>query len=414
MAELYALENTVQHYDWGSTTRLHELLGTLPDGVPAAELWLGAHPSAPSRVARTSNGAPPGTTTTSTTLLELVRRDPHAMLGRRVADEYGPRLPYLLKVLAADRALSLQVHPRPHAARAGFNRENRLGLPPGDPRRSFHDDQHKPEMVVALTEFDGLAGFRTPRTVLDLLDGLDGALVGVVRDALRADRSARGVREAFTRLVAARHDPAGHAAIEAAVASVRSRLEAGSPSARADATVVRLAREHPGDPGAIASLMLNRVTLDPGQALFLPAGEVHAYLSGLGVEVMASSDNVLRAGLTTKRVDEDALIECASFAPRPPGVPDVRTSGGRGQVSTYRVPVGEFALTTADVDPSEDLDLPASGPRTVLCLGGDVALSATGRDEPAPLARGASVFVPHDAGALRVSGAGHVVCAWVP
>ncbi len=404
MTELYALENTVQHYDWGSSVRLHELLGTTPDGVPAAELWLGAHPSAPSRLV-----SRPGTT-----LLELVRRAPEAMLGRRVADEFGPRLPYLLKVLAADRALSLQVHPRPHLARAGFNRENRLGLAPGDPRRSFHDDQHKPEMVVALTEFDGLAGFRTPRTVLDLLDGLGGVLVDAVRDALRADRSAHGVRAAFSHLVEARNDPDCRAHVEATVDAVRERLASGSPSARADATVVRLAEQHPGDPGAVASLMLNRVTLDPGQALYLASGEVHAYLSGLGIEVMASSDNVLRAGLTTKRVDEAALIECASFAPRPPVVPDVQISGGRGQVSTYRAGVSEFALTTADVDPGEDLDLPASGPRTVLCLGGDVTLTAAGRDEPVELTRGGSVFVPHDAGSLRLAGEGHVVCAWVP
>lgn len=401
MPELYPLENTVQHYDWGSRTRLHDLLGTTPDGAPAAELWLGAHPSAPSRVAGGS-------------LLELVRSAPDAMLGRRVADEYGPRLPYLLKVLAAERALSLQVHPKPHAARAGFNRENRRGLPPGDPGRSFHDDQHKPEMVVALTEFEGLAGFRAPRAVLDLLDGLDGEVVAAVRALLGADRSPRGVKAAFSRIVAARRDPACQDDVAATVASVAARLAAGSPSSRADATVLQLADQHPGDPGALASLLLNRVTLDPGQALFLPAGEVHAYLSGLGVEVMASSDNVLRAGLTTKRVDEDALVECASFVPRPPQPPRTRTAGGRGQVTTYRAPVHEFALTVADVDPDEAVDLPAEGPRVVLCLSGEVTLTAKECATPATLARGASVFAPHDAGALQLSGSGHAVCAWVP
>jgi mannose-6-phosphate isomerase len=404
--ELYPLENTVQPYDWGSPTRLHELLGTTPDGAPAAELWLGAHPSAPSIV--TDGVAAP------TSLLELVRRAPHEMLGRRVADEFGPRLPYLLKVLAADRALSLQVHPKPHAARAGFNRENLRGLPPGDPRRSFRDDQHKPEMVVALTEFEGLAGFRTPRTVLELLDGLDGPLVARLRDTLRADRTARGVRDAFSRLVAARHDDATPDAVDATVASVAARLADGSAMSRADATVVLLAEQHPGDPGAIASFLLNRVTLDPGESLFLPPGEVHAYLAGVAVEVMASSDNVLRAGLTTKRVDSEALIECASFTPRPPAVPDVSSSGPRGQVQTYRAPVDEFALTTADVEPGEDVTLPGNGPRTVLCLDGEATLTAARCDGPARLGRGASVFVPDAAGALRLSGSGHVVCAWVP
>ncbi|MGW8565886.1 mannose-6-phosphate isomerase, class I [Isoptericola sp. NPDC055881] len=403
MPELYPLENTVQHYDWGSRTRLAELLGTVPGDAPDAELWLGAHPSAPSRVA-----GPGGT------LLELVRSAPDAMLGRRVADEYGPRLPYLLKVLAADRALSLQVHPKPHAARAGYNRENRQGLAPGDPCRSFHDDQHKPEMVVALTEFEGLAGFRAPRAVLDLLDGLDGVLVADVRALLAADRSPGGVRAAFTRLVAARRDPGTPEDVATTVAAVAARLAAGSPSSRADATVLQLAAEHPGDPGSLASLLLNRVTLDPGQGLFLPAGEVHAYLSGLGVEVMASSDNVLRAGLTTKRVDEEALLECASFVPRPPQPPRTRAAGGRGQVSTYRAPVREFALTLADVDPAEDVELPAEGPRIVLCLSGDLTVTAAHGAAPASLGRGASVFVPHDAGALRLSGSGHAVCAWVP
>jgi len=400
--ELYPLENTVQHADWGSRTRIQELLGTEPDGTPAAELWLGAHPSAPSRV----NG--------DGSLLELVRSAPDAMLGRRVADEYGPRLPYLLKVLAAERALSLQVHPKPHAARAGFNRENRQGLPPGDPGRSFHDDQHKPEMVVALTEFEGLAGFRAPRAVLDLLDGLDGDLVAAVRAVLRDDRSPGGVKAAFSHLVAARRDPGAADDVATTVASVTARLAAGSPSSRADATVLQLARQHPGDPAALASLLLNRVTLDPGQGLFLPAGEVHAYLSGLGVEIMASSDNVLRAGLTTKLVDEAALVECASFVPRPPQPPRTRSAGGRGQVTTYRAPVREFALTVADVDPAEDVDLPAEGPRIVLCLSGDLKLTADGCPAPATLHRGGSVFVPHDAGELRLSGSGHAVCAWVP
>jgi len=178
--------------------------------------------------------------------------------------------------------------------------------------------------------------------------------------------------------------------------------------------VLQLAQQHPGDPAALASLLLNRVTLDPGQGLFLPAGEVHAYLSGLGVEIMASSDNVLRAGLTTKLVDEAALVECASFVPRPPQPPRTRSAGGRGQVTTYRAPVREFALTVADVDPAEDVDLPAEGPRIVLCLSGDLKLTADGCPAPATLHRGGSVFVPHDAGELRLSGSGHAVCAWVP
>ncbi|WP_402466809.1 mannose-6-phosphate isomerase, class I [Isoptericola aurantiacus] len=402
MTELYPLDNPVQRYDWGSPRQIPELLGVPADGRPVAELWLGAHPSAPSR----SGGAALG---------DLVRSDPEGMLGRRVSDRFGPRLPFLLKVLAAERALSLQVHPRPHLARAGYNRENALGIPLDSPERSFHDDQHKPEMVVALTEFEGLAGFRTPRTVLGLLDGLDGPLIGRVRTALEADRTTSGVRQAFVELLTARTSATCADVVGASVQAVRDRLASGSPSRRADATVVRLAEQHPGDPGALASLLLNRVTLDPGDALFLPPGEAHAYLSGLAVEVMASSDNVLRAGLTSKRIDVDALLECASFAPRRPATPEITTSGGRGQVHTYRVPVAEFALTLADVDASEDVTLPQAGPRIVLCLDGSVELTSDRSDDgPARLHRGESVFVPHDAGNLTLAGSGHVVCAWVP
>lgn len=401
VTELHPLDNPLRRYDWGSPKQIPVLLGLPVDGRPVAELWLGAHPTAPSR-------------TPAGPLHEVVRAAPDAMLGRRVSDRFGPRLPFLLKVLAADRALSLQVHPKPHLARAGYNRENSLGIAADSPERSFHDDQHKPEMVVALTEFEGLAGFRTPRTALELLDGLDGPLVDGVRTALQADRSADGVRAAFSHLLAARSSPRCRDALAEALEGVRRRLADGSPSTRADTTVLALDAQHPGDPGALASLLLNRVTLDPGEALFLPPGEVHAYLSGLAIEVMASSDNVLRAGLTTKRVDTDALLECASFAPRPPVAPERSVAAG-GAVQTYRAPVSEFALTVADVGSTVGVALPGQGPRIVLCLDGAVDLGTERADAgPTPLHRGESVFVPHDAGALEVAGNGHVVCAWVP
>jgi len=405
--QMYLLDNAVQHYDWGSPTRIHELLGTEPDGAPAAELWLGAHPSAPSLVA-----LPDDAPHQRRSLLEVVRSAPDAMLGPHVAERFGPRLPFLLKVLAADRALSLQVHPKPHAARAGFNRENRAGLPAESPQRSFHDDQHKPEMVVAVSQFEALAGFRSPRAILSLLDGLRGPLVDGVRDELRADRSDRGMRRAFSLLLAARRHPECATHIRATVDAVHERLEAGSPFDRADATVLQLAAEHPGDPGAIASLMLNRVTLEPGEAMFTPSGQVHAYLSGLGVEIMASSDNVLRAGLTSKLVDEKALVECATFTPAPPVHPTLETSGGRGQAHSFRAPVDEFALTLADVDASEPVALHGDGPRVVLCLDGKLTLS-TAR-ATVTLERGTSAFVPHALGPLTASGQGQLVCAWVP
>ncbi|NOV97563.1 mannose-6-phosphate isomerase, class I [Isoptericola halotolerans] len=400
LASAHRLENTVQPYDWGSHDHIQDLLGLPRDGRPAAELWLGAHPSAPSRLSAGS------------TLADLIATAPVEVLGRRVADRFGPRLPYLLKVLAARRALSLQVHPRPHQARAGYHRENRAGTAPGAPHRSFHDTEHKPEMLVALTPFEGLAGFRSPRAVLELLDGLDGELVGRIRGALDGTRSSAGLRAAMELLVAARGTAGCAQDVATTVASVRARAAAGSPSDRADATVLQLADEHPGDPGAVTSLLLNRVSLEPGEAMFVPAGEVHAYLSGLGVEVMAASDNVLRAGLTTKHVDADALVECSAFSPRPPVRPDTVVAGTESLVTSYRAPVSEFALMTADVHPAEPVALAPDGPRVVLVLDGAVRLlTESGETE---LRRGESCLVPDAAGPVTADGAAHLVCAWVP
>jgi len=406
----YRLENTVQRYDWGSTSAIQALVGLEADGRPAAELWMGAHPLAPSRVSP-AGPSTDGPGAVPATLLDLVRTVPTAALGTRVADEYGPRLPYLLKVLASERALSLQVHPHPHRARAGFNRENRERVPRDSPLRSFHDDQHKPEMVVAVSRFEGLSGFRRPRRVLELLDGLDGDLVARMRAALAAQPREAGVREAFTLALHARTSPDVAADLERTVASVRARVARGTSSPRADATVLSLAEQHPGDPGAVVSLMLNRVTLEPGEAMFVPSGHVHAYLSGCAVEVMASSDNVLRAGLTTKRVDVDALLECATYTPGPAARPRVSTDAASGLV-TYRPSVREFALRAGGVTSAREARLPDAGPRVVLCLDGELVLR-TG-DGELPVSRGESVFVPHAAGRLAVRGDGHVVVAYVP
>ncbi|WP_460708467.1 mannose-6-phosphate isomerase, class I [Myceligenerans halotolerans] len=398
------LANTVQPYAWGSTDAIPRLLGTEPDGSPAAEMWLGAHASAPS-LAATGDGDMP--------LDELVRQDPERMLGRRVTDRFGPRLPFLLKVLAADQALSLQVHPEPHAARQGFDQENRDGIAIGSSQRSFHDDQHKPEMLVALTQFEALAGLRAAHTILKLLDGLDGKLVDSISRTLRRDPSPEGLREAMEHLLAARQDAGCAADIAATVVSIERRLDAGSPYERADRTVVDLAEQHPGDPGAIASLLMNRVTLEPGEALFTPAAEVHAYLSGVGIEIMASSDNVLRAGLTTKLVDADALVRCTSFAPRPPAVPERTTAGRHGQIHTFRAPVDEFVLSTASVTSDENVTLPHDGPRIVLVLDGAIDLVCENGSTTA-MTQGDAVFVPHSAGRLTAAGTGSLVCASVP
>ncbi|PFG32286.1 mannose-6-phosphate isomerase, class I [Sanguibacter antarcticus] len=421
-SQIFRLTNTVQHYAWGSPTAIPELLGVPADGRPVAEMWLGAHALAPSRCVPQGAGGSAEDLhegVEPVALPDLVRSAPYTTLGVAVVEEYGPRLPYLLKVLAADQPLSLQVHPKPHVARSGFSHENAAGVPLDAPERNYKDDQHKPEMMLALTPFEGLCGFRRPLRTLQLFDGLDGALLGSMRDALRASPDARGVRSAFELALAARGTDCTQD-IETTVASIRARIARGGAGSRSgvvsrgDYTAVALAEHYPGDPGALVSLMLNRVSLQPGEAVFLASGEVHAYLSGLGIEVMASSDNVLRAGLTSKRVDVDALLACASYVPRPPERPVV-VPGVVGQtLATYRAPVPEFSLMYGTV--VGDALVAHTGPRIVLCLDGEVVVQsgASTAGPPARLRRGESAFVPHDAGAVALRGSGSVVVAYVP
>jgi len=401
---VFRLQNTVQRYDWGSRTAIPELLGTEADGQPAAELWLGAHPSAPSLAQHQTTGA-------VAALPDLIRAHPAEMLGSRVANRYGPELPYLAKVLAADRALSLQVHPKPHLARAGFNRENRLGVPRDAFHRSFHDPRHKPEMIVALTEFEAMAGLRAPRVALRSLDGFRSPLFQGLRADLDADRLTGSVRLSMTNLLAQRDAPDRAARVSQALAEVQERVAEGGGD-QTDKLVLLLAEQYGDDIGIFSPYLLNRVTLQPGESLFLAAGEVHAYIHGVGVEVQANSDNVLRAGLTSKHIDTAALLECMSFEAKPISRPNHSQTGTKSRADNYRAGVSEFALTLYDIVPAEPLGLPEAGPRIVQNLEGDLTLQYD--SGITRLLQGQSAFVPHCIGGVEISGDGRAFAAWVP
>jgi len=406
-ATVYRLSNPIQHYDWGSHTDIPGLLGTPSSGQPEAELWLGAHPSAPSLATPWEGGAEP------IPLDQLIQQQPVAMLGERVLDEFGPRLPYLLKVLAADRALSLQVHPAAHLARAGFNRENREQIPIDAPHRNFRDANHKPEMIVAVTEFHALAGLRAPRVVLRMLDGLNGSLFDLIRSAITENPNPKGLRKALTDLLAQRDAPGLAGSLIEAISAIQARISAGSQYQVADQTAFDLAMQYPGDVGALSSYLLNRVTLLPGEALFMDDGEVHAYLKGLGIEIMANSDNVLRAGLTTKHVDVPALIECMSFHPKMPMRPEQHLSGSYSQGVSFRPPSNEFALTMFDLH-GEPIPLSVDGPKVLLVLEGTIELEFDGPTPGIKIERGDSIFIPDEVSSGRLNGIGQVTAAWVP
>lgn len=395
------LDGRTQHYAWGSPTALPEFLGRSADGRPWAELWLGAHPLAPAVLAD------------GTALDAAISRDASASLGDGVTRSFGERLPYLLKVIAPERPLSLQVHPDRDFAAEAFAAETAAGLPLDSPARTYRDDNHKPEMLVALTRFTALCGFRTPRRAAAILDGLGTDLTDRLHSLLVGSPSAHGMRAAFRSLVATSMRPPAHA-VDEVVAACRARVTAdASPSPRIDRIVAELAEHHPGDPGVVAALLLNPVTLRPGEALFVPAGTLHAYIHGTGVEIMAASDNVLRAGLTAKKVDADEMLQCVSVTAAPP----LRVAPERQSPVTvaYYAPVDDFEVTFTTLPEGEEgavHRLAGGGPRILLALEGRMRLE-TG-EGALDLLAGQAAFVPAADGPLRVSGHGRLVQACVP
>ncbi|GER23848.1 mannose-6-phosphate isomerase [Zafaria cholistanensis] len=404
---MYRLSNTVRDYAWGSTDAIAGLLGRVPTGGPEAELWIGAHPGAPS-VATAADG-------TSVPLDKLISSAPLSLLGAEAAGRFG-RLPFLAKVLAAAKPLSLQVHPTLEQARAGFAAEEAAGVDPQSPRRNYKDDNHKPEMLYALTPFAALCGFRPVEEAASLFEALAGSLAGDTGTET-AETETTGTGEA---LAAARHTAAllregdRRAAfaflleagdgvvplVEAAAAAVGTdpALAATDPGL---AELPSLAGHYPGDPGVLVSLMLNHVVLAPGQAMYLPAGNVHAYLRGLGIEVMASSDNVLRGGLTGKHIDLPELLATVDFTGL--GVPLCTPEFSELGQELYRPPFSEFQLQRVAVpSPGQaagnlaggDVPLAQNGPLALVCVEGELLLDSPRGD--LRVARGESVFIGAD------------------
>ncbi|MCD0451150.1 mannose-6-phosphate isomerase, class I [Actinocorallia sp. API 0066] len=375
MTELLRLDNPIRAYDWGSRTVLAELLGRGgPSRGPEAELWIGAHPGDPSRIAGAGS------------LLDHIARAPEPMLGPG-----ADRLPFLLKVLAVESALSIQVHPDAAQAAAGYLREEQGGPPVGDPKRCYHDDWPKPELLYAVTRFEALCGFRPPAEAAAQLRALGGARLGRVADVLDGE----GARAAVVLLTGWPHD---------------DRAALVAEAAQAGGWVAGLAAAHPGDPGVAVALLLHHVTLEPGQALFARPRTIHAYLHGTAVEIMASSDNVLRGGLTPKHVDLPELLAVTDFAPSAPElVPAVRQPNGE---DLFPVPCAQFQLTRLRPAEGAPVRVADPGPGALLCLEGELRVERGGGHER--LVRGEALFVPHRGGPMTVSGDGLAFRAGVP
>ncbi|MFH9229624.1 mannose-6-phosphate isomerase, class I [Streptomyces lydicus] len=382
------LANTVRPYAWGSTTALPELLGTAPTGEPQAEMWMGAHPGAPSRIDR---GAGP------VSLAEVIDADPEAELGPDAVRAFGSRLPFLFKVLAAGSPLSLQVHPDLTQARDGFADEERRGVPIDAAHRNYKDANHKPELIAALTPFDGLCGFRHPAQTADLMEDLGIDELTPYVDILRASPEEAALREVLTAVLSAdHHDIAG--TVERAGVAAEQLAAKGGPHADAYAVYAILAHHFPGDPGVLAAMLLNHVQLQPGEALFLGAGIPHAYISGLGVELMANSDNVLRCGLTPKHVDVPELLRVVRFEAGDAGV--LRPEEVAGE-EVYETPIDEFRLSRFVLAAAgRPRALVSRTPQILLCTAGTVRLR-TAEEDPEGTGQTELTLAPGEAAFVR-------------
>ncbi len=377
------LDNTVRDYAWGSIDTIPRILGTEPTGDPQAELWMGAHESAPSKLADGND------------LFSAVTKDPEAVLGAAAADKFDGRFPFLAKLLAAAQPLSIQAHPSPEQAAEGFAREDDEEVPRDAPERNYRDPWPKPEVMIALEDFETLVGFRPLDRTVALLDALDAPPLQELTAQLRAGL----LQEAFTAVMSTDRDT-----VRGTVAALGAACAAytGDEFAKETQTIDELATDFPDDPGVIAALLLNRVTLHRFEAAYLPAGNVHAYLRGSGFEVMANSDNVLRGGLTRKHVDVPELVSVVDFSPLADPVTQAEPAGVDG-VWAYRTGCDYFAVQRADLSGAA-VTPQATGPRIVACVEGEVIV--TSGDSSVTLGSGRSAFVAGSEPACTLSGSG--------
>ena len=415
------LRPVIRPYPWGTRTAIAELQGRpVPAPGPEAELWMGAHPSAPSGLHRPPvtpapvTPAPPNLSAPlapfapSVTLDAVIAGDPERELGAECAARFGGRLPFLLKVLSAEKALSIQVHPSRAQAEAGYAAENARGLAADDPARNYVDDWPKPELLYALTPFEVAAGLRTPADASALLRALK---VDELEPLAAALADAVGEDALGAALASVLEWPEPCPLVASVVAACQRLAASDSPFADACAAAVRVAADHPGDVGVVALLLMRHEVLQPGQAVFMPAGGLHAYLHGTGIELLANSDNVVRSGLTGKHIDVPELLRLLDPAAAVPVLSPRLLAPG---LTTFDTPAPEFRLYLLDVAASASapaspgsatpaLALPGTGPSILLCLDGTCTLRAAS-GQKLDLTRGESCFIPFADAPLHATG----------
>lgn len=380
MKNIGILNNTVQEYEWGSYTAIPELLGNdSPANTPQAELWMGAHPKAPSKVKLNGEWM---------SLMKLIEKNPKDILGKVVAEKYNNRLPYLFKVLAAAKPLSIQAHPSLSQAKEGFIMENSLGIPFDANNRNYKDDNHKPECICALTFFWALNGFRKISGILALLEKICPQGLKSDLNNLRGEQNSLGLKKFFQAIMTM-----GRAQQNQIIADAIINAQKFTEDDQAYKWMIDLHNEYPADIGVFSPILLNLICLKPGQAMFLPAGELHAYLDGVGIELMANSDNVLRGGLTPKHVDVPELLNVLNFEERELDILSPIESNECERIYSSRAE--EFVLSVITL--KRDLTCYSPTNRSVeilLCTDGEAIITDLGNNDKLAFGRGKSIIIP--------------------
>ena len=384
---MHFLRGAVQTYAWGSHAAIANFIGQpLPKIYPEAELWFGAHPIDPAWL-QTENG--------EVSLLQAINDNPKKQLGDATISRFGNKLPFLVKVIFADTPLSLQVHPSIIQAKEGFNREERLSIPISSPVRNYRDCSHKPELLIALENFDVLAGFRPIDHTVKFLCALAVNDLNPFINLLSHQSDTKGLRTLFTTWLTSTQtdlDRLTSAVLDRAIQYIYSGNKEFEANVKA---VVKLGKHYPGDPGVLAALLLNHISLLPGESIYLPTGTLHVYLHGVGVEIMTNSDNVLRGGLTPKYVDIPELLRISDFIPKLEDELQPKIAKYEENL-IYQTPVEEFEVSVLSFNKNHignliDLNCNRTGPQLLLCTQGGAVIYANGRQ--LEIARGLAVWL---------------------
>lgn len=385
--------NKIQNYDWGSRTAIHDLFGFANETQqPQAEVWMGTHPNGCSMVKQGNINVP---------LSDLIKQDSSAFLSQSTAETFGD-LPFLFKVLAADNALSIQVHPNKQDAELGYAKEQLLGVPLSAFNRNYKDANHKPELVYALTEYQAMNGFRPFDEIITEFRQCDIPEIKGYLEQFERNPNQDGLSQFFVEILSM-----GETRKVNAVDHLLN-YAAKNPSRSVCDLILDLAEQYPNDVGLFAPLLLNVITLKPGEAMFLSAKTPHAYIKGTGLEIMANSDNVLRAGLTPKHIDVEELVKCTDFIPKPMNTL-LTHAEIKGCEHQFPVPVQDFKFSVFQKPKKKQVEMTSA--EILMPIDANVTLLAES-GETLVLDKGQSVFIPAYVGNYTISCEGRVARAF--